>query len=88
MGSWQTLKGELRQWGAGLLRNLPLPTHLPTKPSSPPPTSVSHSGGLGSWSIVTYCQVGTWGKEQANAGSGLISSWWLRQSFGKGRSDF
>lgn len=54
-GPWQTLKGELKQWRVGLLRNLLLPTHPPTKPSSSPPTWVSHSGGLGSRSIVTYC---------------------------------
>lgn len=41
---WQTLKGELKECRIGLLGNLPLPTHPPTKPSAPPPILVSHSG--------------------------------------------
>lgn len=73
------LKGRLRQWGVGLFRNLPLLTRPLTKPSSPPPTLVSHSGWLGSWSIVTYCQVGSWVSGVANAGPGLIISWWCSQ---------
>ena len=64
VGAWERvladLKGRLRQWGVGLFRNLPLLTHPLTKPSSPPPTLVGHSGWLGSWSIVTCCQVGSW----------------------------
>ena len=64
VGAWERvladLKGRLRQWGVGLFRNLPLLTHPLTKPSSPPPTLVGHSGWLGSWSIVTYRQVGSW----------------------------
>lgn len=34
--------------------------------------------GLGSWDIVTYCQVGLWGTEGAVAGFDLLSSWYLR----------
>lgn len=41
---WKTLKGELGEWGIGVLGNLPFPIHPLTKTPSPPPILVSHSG--------------------------------------------
>lgn len=56
-GPLQILKGEPREYGTGLPGNLPLPTHLPMKPSPFLPLW-SAILGLGSWDIVTVVRWG------------------------------
>lgn len=80
MGGWWQTSGVGS--GSGELDCLSLPL-LTTHSANPPHLlhPVSHSGWLGSWSIVTYCQLGSgvagWGGggvRVANAGPGLIIS--------------
>lgn len=56
---WQT--DELKEWGIGLLGNLPLPTHPLSHPHNPPHLLPLWSAilGLGSWGIVTLARWGS-----------------------------